>query len=180
MSPEFLFWLLIKKLETEIDEAGWIDIQKLSSICLSQYSRTLDKNFINSLVDFKMIEISDDNQKIRIVHNAPLNYTVVNNVRTFNKIKDLPIYHATFKSYLEKILDFGLQPLSKGYVYLSQNENQLKKNANVWIELDYDKWIADGNEIFISDEQIILIDKVIDSKYFKNVIFYSKIALPSF
>ena len=37
-----------------------------------------------------------------------------------------------------------------------------------------------SDEIFISDEQIILIDKVIDSKYFKNVIFYSKIALPSF
>lgn len=182
MSSKFLTWLLRHKLEQEVDEAGWIDIERLIHLCKVEHNREVDLESILNIVrecKKQRFELSDDITKIRATQGHSIKkVTSENLLLPFQRTTQDPIYHATFKSYLDKILDEGLKPMTRNHVHFSQNEAMLRKEANVWIELDDEKWIEDGNSIFISNNGVILIDKIVEPKYFKNVILKGKITLP--
>jgi putative RNA 2'-phosphotransferase len=183
MSSKFLTWLLRHKLEGDVDEAGWIDIEKLINICKDDFQRTISRDNISNIVlecKKQRFQISDNGLKIRATQGHSIKGVKTECLlKPFIKIDDRPVYHATFKSHLDAILKDGLKPMTRNHVHFSQNESMLRKEANVWIELDDEKWIADGNNIYISNNEVILIDTIVDPKYFRSVIFKGKIKIPN-
>lgn len=107
----------------------------------------------------------------------------INSEKLMKKI-DIPLnlcVHGTYSNVIEKIKKSGLNRMTRTHIHFApgfpNNENIVsgaRNDTNVFIELDMEKAMNDGIIFYLSSNGVILsegIDGVIESKYFKNIIY---------
>ena len=112
-------------------------------------------------------EIGDkiDNEKLMVKITNPIDLCV----------------HGTYSNVIDEIKNTGLKIMSRTHIHFASGYPDNKKvisgartNSNVFIELDMGKAIEDGIIFYLSSNGVILsngINGVIESKYFKNIIY---------
>ena len=155
-----------------IDTQGYTDVNSLLK-ALNIDKLTLDKIIREDKK--QRYSYNSNSTKIRANQGHSLDYVKID----FKEyIPNGPIYHGTAKKFLDSILKTGLISQSRNYVHLSQDLNtaenvgirHAKSRVNLVIfEIDYQKMIKDGYKFYISDNNVVLTEKV-PKQYLKRVI----------
>jgi len=189
-----LAWLLRHGAEKEklsMDAGGWVPLDEI-----------LKKDFYKTKhigVD-KIKDIVDSNDKKRFelkteanASGVPVLYIRASQGHTLKSVSDedllekiinaaeIPVcIHGTYRDAWELIKKTGLKPMSRNHVHFAvgyPGENGvisgMRTSCSVFIELDVEKALADGIEIFKSKNGVILsrgIDGFIKPEYFKKVL----------
>jgi len=153
-----------------IDTQGYTDVNSLLKT-LNINKATLDK--IVAEDNKQRYSYNEDETKIRANQGHSLPYVKID----FKEYTPTgPIYHGTAKKYLDSILKNGLIPQTRNYVHLSKDietatnvgMRHAKSKINLVIfEIDYQKMIKDGYKFYISDNGVILTEKV-SKQYLKQ------------
>ena len=154
-----------------IDTQGYTDVNSLLK-ALDIDKETLDK--IVTADNKQRYSYNEDGTKIRANQGHSLPYVKID----FKEYTPTgSIYHGTAKKYLDSILKKGLIPQSRNYVHLSQDIDtatnvgmrHAKSKINLVIfEIDYQKMIKDGYKFYISDNSVVLTEKV-PKQYLKQI-----------
>jgi putative RNA 2'-phosphotransferase len=104
-----------------LDLEGWTDIATLTAAAAKD-GKQLDRDSIQAVVatsDKKRFAISEDGLRIRAVQGHSTDSVDINYVE---KVPPKFLYHGTATRFIESIRSHGLQPGSRKYVHLSQDE----------------------------------------------------------
>lgn len=82
-----------------------------------------------------------------------------------------PIYcfHATYLRNLENIKKEGLKPMSRKHVHFATKMSMVRKDTNLFLELNISHAMEDGYIFYISDNKVILTETPIPFKYLKII-----------
>ena len=82
-----------------------------------------------------------------------------------------PVYcfHATYKKNLENIKKEGLKPMSRKHVHFATKMSMVRKDANLFLELNLKNLLEDGYRFYMSDNNVILTESIIPFKYLKVI-----------
>jgi len=189
-----LSWLLRHGAEKEglaMDAGGWVE---LSDVLNKDFykSKKIDVDKIKEIVetnDKKRFELktqpNKDGMNVLFIR-ASQGHTLkgVSDEDLLEKItdaKEIPVViHGTYRDAWELIKKTGLKPMSRNHVHFAvgyPGENGvisgMRTSCSVFIELDVEKCLADGIEIFRSKNGVILsrgVDGLIKPEYFKKVL----------
>ena len=171
---KYMSMLLRHKPEREnltLDSEGYTDVNDLLK------ALKIDKNTLDKIVaedSKKRYSYNSTGTKIRANQGHSVPYVNIT-FKEFTPTK--PIYHGTAKKFYESIMKKGLLAQTRNYVHLSQDletaENvgmrHAKSKVNLVIfEIDYQKMIKDGYKFYISENNVVLTEKV-PKKYLKEV-----------
>jgi len=146
-----------------MDPCGWVSVQSLVDTLVINIATLV------SIVkeDTKgRYEFSPNGHFIRATqgHSIPVDL----NLRVFDS--NIPyLYHGTAERFLESILSTGLQKQSRNHVHLTTAVDVGKRHGRpVVIQVDYQALLRDGFNIYVSKNNVVLIDEV-PPKYLKVI-----------
>lgn len=146
-----------------IDTQGYTDVNSLLK------ALNIDKSTLDKIVaedNKQRYSYNEDGTKIRANQGHSLSYVKID----FKEYTPTgPIYHGTSKQFVNSIMKKGLISQNRNYVHLSRDietatnvgMRHAKSKVNLVIfEIDYQKMIKDGYKFYISDNGVILTEKV--------------------
>ena len=155
-------------------------------------SKNLSYSKLKQIVDtndkkrFELQEILDTENNISQLYiRATQGHTMksVEDDLLLTKIEDSTTYpiivHGTYNKFWKSIKSQGLKTMTRNHVHLAPGYpgekeviSGMRKNCDLFIQLDMEKAMADGMVFYLSKNNVILtsgFDKVIHPKYFKLV-----------
>lgn len=158
-----------------MDDKGWIN----TSSILKKFDISLDDlNYIVDTNNKKRFIFNDDLSKIRATqgHSKGIaenkEFILLSATQT-----EFKLYHGTDKNTADKILNSSINTGKRNHVHWTTNKELAKKRSNqrfnqtknegVLIVLNTKKYIEDGNDVFISENEVYLTNEV--SKEYLNI-----------
>lgn len=151
----------------KIDEYGWRRVDELLDL---GFTRPLLEEIVESN-NKKRYEFNTDKTKIRARqgHSFPVD------VELENRIPPKYLYHGTTDVVKDKILEEGINCMTRLYVHLSEDVETAKKVGKrhgdrvVVFQIDSKKMESDGYEFYLSRNNVWLT-KYIAPKYFSDIL----------
>lgn len=151
----------------DMDIEGWVEIKQLLRK-LKDFGSPLTWSELSEIVSTnnkKRFKINDKGTHIR----ASQGHSVNINLKLEPKNPPATLYHGTSTKSLDSIFKHGITKQSRQHVHMSLDYDTAvkvgKRHGNVIILLiDSEKMHEDGNEFFLSDNNVWLTDKI-DPKY---------------
>lgn len=157
-----------KKFGLDVDEFGFVEIEKIIKILSSRYP-WVDKRFLGTLVS------KDKKQRYEIKKGkirARYGHTI--KVKTVAEKSEPPelLYHGTSARSANRILKIGLFPMGRQYVHLSQTPQEARKiglrHSRSPIILVIDAKSAYSSGIEFIKEGTVYLTKHIPQRYIKR------------
>ena len=155
-----------------LDKEGWAKSSDIIKVIKSQY------DFFNQEY---LVKIVNEDDKQRYALKGHDQYVRANQGHSTNIVdleltkvnKPVVLYHGTFQNALDLILEEGLKSMSRQYVHLHPDKNVATTVGNrhgkaVLLEIDTQSFLEEGNELFISDNNVYLA-KFIPAKFLKTI-----------
>lgn len=150
-----------------MDAHGWVSVQELVDALVINIATLV--GIVNQ--DTKgRYEFSSNTQFIRATqgHSIPVDLALEPFVSNITYL-----YHGTTDRFLSSILSVGLQKQSRNHVHLSIDADTAvdvgkRHGRPVVLQVDYQSLIDDGFKLYISKNNVVLIDEV-PPKYLKVI-----------
>jgi putative RNA 2'-phosphotransferase len=160
------------KIGITLDQNGWANVQDLI-FKMPINLETLKK--IVSIDSKQRYSFSEDGSKIRANQGHSIDVDI--------QLKPIQppaiLYHGTAKKFVPDIMKYGLKPMSRQYVHLSDNYDtalQVGARHGDPTVLSIDTGIAHTNNIeFYISENNIWLSKFIDPKYINEILVLDSI-----
>lgn len=151
-----------------MDDKGWISVTSILekfNISLNELKEIVETN------NKKRFILSDDNSKIRATqgHSKGIASDKEFAILTATQL-EFKLYHGTDKNTAEKILNSSINTGNRNHVHWTANKELAKKrsiqrynqtkNEGVFIVLNTKKYIEDGYDVFISENEVYLTEEV--------------------
>ena len=160
-----------EKGNIQLDKEGYTDVESLLKALEIDF-RTLEQIVVND--NKQRYSFNKDKTRIR----ANQGHSVSNvNIQFKEYIPTRPLYHGTALKYKDGIDKKGLISKTRQYVHLSQDIETAKavgmRHAKyisnlIIFEIDCENMLKDGYKFYISDNGVVLTEKV-PKKYLKQV-----------
>lgn len=159
-----------------IKEDGFISIDQLLSEKLQGYTLEDIKEVVETN-DKKRFIIRENNGILEIKATQGHSIKEINNLclKPLDRV-DFDIIHGTYYKNWEAIKSKGLSCMKRNHIHFSKGLNficGLRKSAEIYIYIDFEKAKRDGLKFFESENEIILCagnkEGIIESKYFLKV-----------
>lgn len=150
-----------------MDRCGWVSVQALVDVLVINIATLVGIVKEDSKGRY---EFSLDGHFIRATqgHSIPVDL----DLRPFDS--NIPyLYHGTTERFLASILTTGLQKQSRNYVHLSMDADTAvdvgkRHGPPVVLQVDYQALLRDGFDVYVSKNNVVLIDEV-PPKYLKVI-----------
>lgn len=154
-----------------MDSEGWVqctDLCKHTGITMNELRDIVESN------NKKRFAFDKHEQRIRASqgHSKDIGVAVPMPCITMVQ-KNFPLYHGTSMSIAQKIVGTSILPGERSHVHWTQNRelalvraNQRDRENPALVVLDVKPYLADGNAIFVSANEVYLTD-TIDGKYLR-------------
>ena len=154
-----------------IDKNGWFNIEELIQNANKYKRMNLTVDLINTIVstnDKQRFILSDDGKRIRANQGHSINIDLELEAKTPPDI----LYHGTASRFLESIMNYGLKPMSRQYVHLSQTEETAltvgkRHGEPIVLFINAKKMFEDGYKFYLSENNVWLVNNV-PKKYIKK------------
>ena len=173
-TPKFLSWLLRHGLVNgELDQKGWIDIDRLIAIARDTYGRTFTHRWLSETV------ANDGKQRFQVIDNrirAVQGHSIkgVDPTTSMVIVTDpkllVGLFHATYFRHLESILKTGLNPMNRTCVHMAIDKKLTRPDSELAILIDVEKWYGDGNVFYMAPNGVVCSDKPILPEYFLDIV----------
>ena len=148
-----------------LDENGWADVSQILEKLETSNDLLLEVVETNNK---KRFAFNEDKTKIR----ANQGHTIKVDVQLKRTVPLFDLYHGTKVQFLDSIKKQGLKSMKRQHVHLSKdlstatNVAGRRNGNNVILTIDTKAMLADGKEIFISENGVYLTETV-EPKYIK-------------
>lgn len=173
-TPKFLSWLLRHGLiGGEIDQKGWIDIDRLIAIARDTYGKTITHRWLSETV------ATDSKQRFQVIDNmvrAVQGHSIrgIDPTMSMTVVEDpkllVGLFHATYKRYLETILKSGLNPMNRVCVHMAIDKKLTRPDSELAIVIDVEKWYREGNVFYMAPNGVVCSDRPISTEYFLDIV----------
>lgn len=148
-----------------------IDIRKDGYILVDDVLKFLHTDFstIEKVVkeDLKnRYSLKEENGKFYIRSNQGHSIQSIDSEELLTPLtKPMYCFHATYQKNLEIIKNEGLKPMSRKHVHFATKLNMIRKDTDLFLELNMKNAIDDGFFFYISMNGVILTESTIPFKY---------------
>lgn len=151
-----------QKLNLEMDENGWVDLNSLARIASKKY-RWANKWLIKAIVDSdekNRYEINDEKIRARYGHSVNVE------LNDYPLSEENSLYYGSGEEEAHRILEIGLKPVYQTFVHLSTTVEKSEKVARfrtdnpVILEVDVENARRNGLRFFKANDYIVLTKEI--------------------
>jgi putative RNA 2'-phosphotransferase len=147
-----------------MDKNGWVNIDELIHNANKYKNIPLTFDLIKIIVetsDKQRFIISDDEKKIR----ANQGHSIKVDLELESKTPPDILYHGTAEHFLGEIMKYGLKPMTRQHVHLSQIEEIALAVGNrhgkaIVLSINAKNMYEEDHKFYLSENKVWLVDKV--------------------
>lgn len=114
--------------------------------------------------------LKEENGKMYIRANQGHSIICIESDKLLTKLlKSVYCFHATYNKNLESIKKEGLKSMSRKHIHFATKMSMVRKDTNLFLELNMSNAMKDGYTFYISDNNVILTKTPIPFKYLKII-----------